>query len=91
MWESIAFYTHSDLKWPHYSFLPQVLSMHFNTTQITHIRSRGETIYRNIAILQYLLLQYNTIWPIENINILRIAIYCNILQYIARYCVFVAD
>ena len=41
--------------------------------------TRGETIYRDIAILQYLLLQYNTIWPIENIDILHIAIYCNIL------------
>ena len=30
---------------------------------------------RYIDILQYLLLQYNTIWPIENIYILHIAIY----------------
>ena len=49
---------------------------------------RGETIYQNIAILQYLLLQYNTIWPIENIDILHIAIYCNILLDIV---LFVAD
>ena len=49
---------------------------------------RGETIYRNIAILQYSLLQYNTIWPIENIDILYIAIYCNILLDIV---LFVAD
>ena len=52
------------------------------------VHSRGETIYRNIVILQYLLLQYNTIWPIENINILHIAIYCNILLDIV---LFVAD
>ena len=52
------------------------------------VRVRGEAIYRNIAILQYLLLQYNTIWPIENINILHIAIYCNILLDIV---LFVAD
>ena len=49
---------------------------------------RGETIYLNIAILQYLLLQYNTIWPIENIDILHIAIYCNVLLDIVF---FVAD
>ena len=36
--------------------------------------TRDETIYRYIDILQYLLLQYNTIWPIENIEILHIAI-----------------
>ena len=53
-----------------------------------YVRVRGETIYRNIAILQYLLLQYNTIWPIENIDILHIAIYCNILLDIV---LFVAD
>ena len=41
-----------------------------------YTRTRSETIYRNIAILKYLLLQYNTIWPIENIDILHIAIYC---------------
>ena len=52
------------------------------------ISIRGETIYRNNAILQYLLLQYNTIWPIENINILHVAIYCNILLDIV---LFVAD
>ena len=52
------------------------------------IATRGETIYQNIAILQYLLLQYNTIWPIENIDILHIAIYCNILLDIV---LFVAD
>ena len=51
------------------------------------IHVRGETIYRYIDILQYLLLQYNTIWPIENIDILHIAIYCNILLVCARYCV----
>ena len=53
-----------------------------------YIYARGETIYRNIAILQYSLLQYNTIWPIENIDILHIAIYCNILLDIV---LFVAD
>ena len=46
-------------------------------------------MYRYIDILQYLLLQYNTIWPIESINILHIAIYCNILLVCARcYVVF---
>ena len=38
-----------------------------------------------IDILQYLLLQYNTIWPIENIDILHIAVYCNILLVCVRY------
>ena len=52
------------------------------------VRSRSETIYRNIAILQYSLLQYNTIWPIENIDILHIAIHCNVLLDIV---LFVAD
>ena len=46
----------------------------------TYIHSLG--VKRYIDILQYLLLQYNTIWSIENIDILHIAIYC-ILQYIA--------
>ena len=41
-----------------------------------HIHARGDTIYQYINLLQYLLLQYNTIWPIENIDILHIAIYC---------------
>ena len=54
----------------------------------SRIHIRGETIYRNIAILQYLLLQYNTIWPIENIDILHVAIYYNILLDIV---LFVAD
>ena len=54
---------------------------------ITMVTSRGETIYQYIDILQYLLLQYNTIQPIENIDILRTAIYCNILLVCARYCV----
>ena len=57
--------------------------MHF-----TQACTRGEAIYRNIAILQYSLLQYNTIWPIENIDILHITIYCNILLDIV---LFVAD
>ena len=37
-------------------------------------------IYQYIDILQYLLQQYNTIRLKENINILYIAIYCDILQ-----------
>ena len=49
------------------------------------IATKGETIYQNIAILQYLLLQYNTIWPIENIDILHVAIYCNILLDIVLF------
>ena len=65
--------------------IPTVLYL---LVQLVHIRIRGETIYRNIAILQYSLLQYNTIWPIENIDILYIAIYCNILLDIV---LFVAD
>ena len=39
---------------------------------------RDETILQYIDILQCLLLQYNTIWLKGNINILHIAIYCNV-------------
>ena len=49
--------------------------------------SRDETILQYIDILQYLLRQYNTIWLKGNINILHIAIYCDILQYIAIFVV----
>ena len=59
-------------------------SLQITFVQEVGIRTRGETIYRYIDILQYLLLQYNTIWPIENIDILHIAIYCNILLDISR-------
>ena len=48
---------------------------------------RDETILQYIDILQYLLLQYNIIWLKRNINILHIAIYCDILQYIAMFVV----
>ena len=37
--------------------------------------------------LQCLLQQYNTIWLKGIINILHIAIYCDILQYIAMFVV----
>ena len=49
--------------------------------------ARDETILQYIDILQYLLLQYNTIWLKGNIDILHIAIYCDILQYIAMFVV----
>ena len=39
---------------------------------------RDETILQYIDILQYLLLQYNTIQLKGNIDILHIAIYCNV-------------
>ena len=51
------------------------------------VYTRDETILQYIDILQYLLLQYNTIWLKGNINILHIAIYCDILQYIAMFAV----
>ena len=52
------------------------------------IYTRDETILQYIDILQYLLLQYNTIWVKGNINIiLHIAIYCDILQCIAVFVV----
>ena len=47
-----------------------------SSTECLKAPTRGETIYRYINILQYLLLQYNTIWLIENIDILHITIYC---------------
>ena len=50
-------------------------------------RNRDETILQYIDILQYLFLQYNTIRLKGNINILHIAIYCDILQYIAMFVV----
>ena len=40
--------------------------------------NRDEIILQYIDILQYLLQQYNTIQFKENINILHIAIYCNV-------------
>ena len=49
--------------------------------------TRDETILQYIDILQYLLLQYNTIWLKGNIDILHFAIYCDILQYIAMFVV----
>ena len=49
--------------------------------------TRDETILQYIDILQYLFLQYNTIRLKGNINILHIAIYCDILQYIAMFVV----
>ena len=53
----------------------------FNDSTLTALLEYNYVLYmlgvkRYIDILQYLLLQYNTIWPIENINILHIAIYC---------------
>ena len=42
------------------------------------IVSRDATILQYIDILQYSLLQYNTIRLMKNIDILHIAIYCNI-------------
>ena len=54
----------------------------------THIPTRDEIILQYIDILQYLIQQYNTIWLKGNINILHIAIYCDIvLQYIAMFVV----
>ena len=44
------------------------------------VAARDETILQYIDTLQYLLLQYNTIWLQDDINILHIAIYCDILQ-----------
>ena len=44
-----------------------------------YVRSRDETILQYIDILQYFLLQYNTI-RLKNIDILYVAIYCDILQ-----------
>ena len=52
-----------------------------------HIHTRDETILQYIDILQYLLQQYNTIRLKGNNNILHIAIYCDILQYIAMFAV----
>ena len=51
---------------------------------MTSLHTRDETILQYIDILQYFLQQYNTIRLKGNINILHIAIYCDILQYI--YC-----
>ena len=51
------------------------------------VYTRDETILQYIDILQYLLQQYNTIWVKGNIDILQIAIYCGILQYIAMFVV----
>ena len=52
-----------------------------------HMHIRDETILQYIELLQHLLLQYNTIQLKGNINILHIAIYCDILQYIAMFVV----
>ena len=46
---------------------------------------RDETILQYIDILQCLLLQYNTIWLKEVIDILYITIYCNV------YCLNVVN
>ena len=52
------------------------------------IPTRDATILQYIDILQYSLLQYNTIRLMKNIDILHIAIYCDILQYIATFFAF---
>ena len=49
------------------------------------MHGRDETILQYIDILQYFLLQYNTVRLKGNINILHTAIYCDILQYIAMF------
>ena len=54
---------------------------------ILDVATRDETILQCIDILQYLLLQYNTIWLKGNSNILHIAIYCDILQCIVMFVV----
>ena len=67
----------------HLCFQPYEVLCHLNI----YIYTRDETILQYIDILQYLFLQYNTIWLKGNINILHIAIYCDILQYIAMFVV----
>ena len=52
---------------------------------LTYVQARDATILQYIDILQYLLQQYNTIWLKGNINILHIAMYCDILQYIVMF------
>ena len=59
---------------------------HYNP-KLGQLVTRDETILQYIDILQYLLQQYNTIQLKGNINILHIAIYCDILQYIAMFVV----
>ena len=51
---------------------------HFYVWPCRLIVSRDETVLQYIDILQYLLLQYNTIWLKANIDILHIAIYYNV-------------
>ena len=51
------------------------------------VGNRDEIILQYIDILQYFLQQYNTIRLKGNINILHIAIYCDILQYIAMFVI----
>ena len=46
--------------------------------QIISVGSRDETVLQYIDILQCLLLHYNTTWLKGNIDILHIAIYCNV-------------
>ena len=55
--------------------------------QTDPLHTRDETILQYIDILQYFLQQYNTIQLKGNINILHIAIYCDILQYTAMFVV----
>ena len=61
--------------------------MSLRHSHIIAVHNRDETILQYIDILQYLLQQYNTIRLKTNSNILHIAIYCDILQYIAMFVV----
>ena len=72
---------------PRYAWSPHLATCLHHLCQISSVNYRDETILQYIDILQYLLLQYNIIWLKRDIDILHIAIYCDILQYIALFVV----
>ena len=57
--------------------------MNFQTKTLSYIepfpRTRAVTIYQYVAVLQYDVVQYNSIHLLRHINILRRAIYCSAL------------
>ena len=49
-----------------------------------HIHTRAVTIYQYVAVLQYQIVQYNSIHLLWHINILCRAIYCSVLRVLCE-------
>jgi len=66
--------------WISLMVLPEgTLHVCYQDESIRHMVSRSVTIYQYVVILQYNVVQYNSIHLLQHINILHRAIYCNVL------------